>query len=203
MFIVGGKRWEWYFTRFFCLFSACVVGCWALSNEKHGERGTTHYSIWYSTKRGEGGWCGLVGILFCLLLFTFGRRKQNNAGVRHRFRRVSDSWAQKQDGGRPRGANTCRTFLFVVGIVFFFVSGQENQNLKMCVARRISCTILGFNKKASVCFFFLGKLERKELVAGDFLGFTGSVQRKERLEPNLGILWRLQRRGFVKIYRVK
>lgn len=129
---------------FFCLFSACVVGCWALSNEKHGERGTTHYSIWYSTKRGEGGWCGFVEILFCLLLFTFGRRKQNNAGVRHRFRRVSDSWAQKQDGGRPKGANTCRTFLFVVGIVFFFVSGQENQNLKMCVARRISCTIFGF-----------------------------------------------------------
>lgn len=56
---------------------------------------------------------------------------------------------------------------------------------------------------AFVVFFFLGKLERKELVAGDFLGFRGSVQRKERLEPNLGILWRLQRRGFVKIYRVK
>lgn len=56
---------------------------------------------------------------------------------------------------------------------------------------------------AFVVFFFLGKLERKELVAGDFLGFTGSVQRKERLEPNLGILWRLQRRWFVKIYRVK
>lgn len=35
-------------------------------------------------------------------------------------------------------------------------------------------------------FFFLGKLERKELVVGDFLGFTGSVQRKERLEPNFG-----------------
>lgn len=45
-------------------------------------------------------------------------------------------------------------FLLVVGNVFFFVSGQENQNLKMCVARRISCTILGFNKKASVCCFF-------------------------------------------------
>lgn len=69
-------------------------------------------------------------ILFCLLLFTFGRRKQNNAGVRHRFRRVSDSWAQKQDGGRPRGANTCRTFLFVVGIVFFFRFGTGKSKFK-------------------------------------------------------------------------